>query len=77
MSADNLQINKIALKNYDNKRLRSFKGITTFLYGTSAFKVCYEELMMRKLYAAYFDKLKRTKSIILMLIYNFYPFQKL
>ena len=60
MSVDTLQINKIALKNYDNKRLRSFKGITTFPYGTSAFKVCYEELMMRKAYAAYFDILKRS-----------------
>ena len=60
MSVDTPQTNKITLKNYDNKRLRSFKGITTFPYGTSALKVCYEELMMRNAYAAYFDKLKRT-----------------
>ena len=43
-SVDTVQINKIALKNSDNKRLRSFDDITTFPYGTSAFKVCAEEL---------------------------------
>ena len=30
MSTDTLQINKIALNNYDNKRLRLFNGITTY-----------------------------------------------
>ena len=58
MSVDTMQIYKISLKNYDNKRLRSFNGITTFPYGSSAFKVCYEELIMRNAYAAYFDNLK-------------------
>ena len=43
-SVDTVQINKVALKNSDNKRLKSFNGITTFPYGTSAFKVCAEEL---------------------------------
>ena len=38
--------------------LRSFNGITIFPYGSSAFKVCYEELIMRNAYAAYFDNLK-------------------
>ena len=46
-SVDTVQINKIALKNSDNKRLRSFDGITTFPYGTSAFKVCAEELKLK------------------------------
>ena len=46
-SVDTVQINKIALKNSDNKRLRSFDGITTFPYGTSAFKVCAEELKVK------------------------------
>ena len=41
---DTVQINKIALKDSDNKRLKSFNGITTFPYGTSAFRVCAEEL---------------------------------
>ena len=43
-SVDTVQINKIALKNSDNKRLKSFNDITTFPYGTSAFRVCAEEL---------------------------------
>ena len=46
-SVDTVQINKIALKNSDNKRLRSFDGITTFPYGTSAFKVCAKELKVK------------------------------
>ena len=43
ISADTMQIDKISLKNYDNKRLRSFNVITTYPYGTNAFKVCFEE----------------------------------
>ena len=39
MSVDTVEINKVALKNYDNERLRSFNGITTSPYGTNAFKV--------------------------------------
>ena len=58
MSADTIEINKIALKNADNKRLRSFNGITTFPYGTNAFKVCFEELQMRRVYPAYIDSMK-------------------
>ena len=58
MSVDTVEINKVALKNYDNKRLKSFNRITTFPYGTNAFKVCLEELQMRQLYAAYVDSNK-------------------
>ena len=73
MSVDTLEVNKIALKNYDNKRLSPFDGITTFPYGTSAFKVCYEQLMIRNAYTVSFDNLKSAKY---MLIYNLFPFQK-
>ena len=51
-------MNKIALKNYDNKRLRSFNGITTYPYGTSAFKVCHEELIIKHVHVSYLDTLK-------------------
>ena len=37
-------MNKIALKNKDNKRLRTFDGITIYPIGTSAFKVCKSEM---------------------------------
>ena len=58
ISVDTVEINKVALKKYDNKRLRSFNGITTFPYGTNAFKVCFEELQMRQLYTSYVDNIK-------------------
>ena len=46
-SVDTVQVNKIALKICDNKRLKAFDGITTFHYGTSAFKVCAQELKVK------------------------------
>ena len=55
-----VQINKIALKNSDNKRLGSFNGITTYPYGTSAFMVCIEELKMKQALSSYLDSLKTT-----------------
>ena len=54
-SVDTVQINKIALKNSDNKRLRSFNGITMFPYVTSAFIVCIEELKIKQAFAAYIN----------------------
>ena len=39
-----IEINKVALKNKDNKRLRTFDGIITYPYGTRAFKVCKSEM---------------------------------
>ena len=59
-SVDTVQINKIALKNSDDKRLRSFNGITTYPYGTSAFMVCIEELKMKQALTSYLDSLKTT-----------------
>ena len=38
--------NKIALNNYDDKRLQTFDGITTYQYGTNAFKVCKLEMLI-------------------------------
>ena len=34
------QINKIALRSNDDKRLQTFDKITTYPYGTHDFKVC-------------------------------------
>lgn len=58
LSVDTVEINKVAIKNHDDKRLRSFNGITTFPYGINAFKVCFEELQIRNAYAAYVDSMK-------------------
>ena len=44
LSTDTLLIDKIALNNHNDKRLRSYNGVTTYPYGSNAFKVCYEEL---------------------------------
>ena len=55
MSVDTIEINKIALKIYDNKRLRLFNGITTYPYGTNAGKICFEELKIKQASGTYLD----------------------
>ena len=40
------EINKIALSSNDDKRLQTFDKITTYPYGTNAFKVCESEMLM-------------------------------
>ena len=42
------EVNKIALNRNDNKTLQTFDRITTYPYGTNAFKVCESE-MLRKI----------------------------
>ena len=39
------EVNKIALSSNDDKRLQTFDRITTYPYGTNAFKVCESEMM--------------------------------
>ena len=39
------QINNIALSSNDDKRLQTFDEITTYPYGTNAFKVCESEMV--------------------------------
>ena len=41
------QINKIALSSNDDKRLQTFDEITTYPYGTNAFKVCEIEMLSK------------------------------
>ena len=50
------EVNKIALSNNDDKRLQTFDGITTYPYGTNAFKVCESEMLMVK--DLFFEKLQ-------------------
>ena len=42
------EVNKIALSSNDDKKLWKFDGITTYSYGTSAFRVCGSEMLARK-----------------------------
>ena len=41
------QINKIALSSNDEKRLQTFDKITTYPYGTNAFKGCKIEMLSK------------------------------
>ena len=43
------EVNKIALNSSDNKRLQTFDRVTTYPYGTNAFKVCESEMLNGKL----------------------------
>ena len=41
------EVNKIALNSMDNKRLQTFDRVTTYPYGTNAFKVCESEMLSK------------------------------
>ena len=41
------EVNKIAPNSNDNKRLQTFDGVTTYSYGTNAFKVCESEMLSK------------------------------
>ena len=41
------EFNKIVLNRNDDKRLLAFDKVTTYPYGTNAFKVCKNELLSR------------------------------
>ena len=42
------EVNKITLSSNDDKRLQTFDKVTTYPYGTYAFKVCESEMMVKK-----------------------------
>ena len=41
------EVNKIAIRSIDDKRIQTFDGITTYQYGTNAFKVCEPEMLTK------------------------------
>ena len=41
------EVNKIALSSNDDKGLQIFDRITTYPYGTNAFKVCESEMLLK------------------------------
>ena len=43
------EVNKIALNSNDDKRLQTFDRVTTYPYGTNAFKVCESEFRRNSL----------------------------
>ena len=44
------EVNKIAISSNDDKRLQTFDRVTTYPYGTNAYKVCEKEIMALKKY---------------------------
>ena len=42
------EVNKIALSSNDDKRLQTFDRITTYPYGSNAFKVCESEMLVKR-----------------------------
>ena len=42
------KVNKIALPNVDDRILQTFDRITTYPYGTNAFKVCESEMLAKR-----------------------------
>ena len=43
------EVNKIVLSSNDDKRLQTYDKITTYPYGTNAFKVCESEMLEAKI----------------------------
>ena len=41
------EVNKIALNSNDDKRLQTFDRVTTYPYGTNAFKLCESEMLSK------------------------------
>ena len=42
------EVNKIALISNDDKRIQTFDKVTTYPYGTNVFKVCENEMLLKK-----------------------------
>ena len=43
------EVNKIALNSNDDKRIQKFDKVTTYPYGTNAFMVCENEMLLKKI----------------------------
>ena len=42
------EVNKIAFSSNDDKRIQTFDKVTTYPYGTNAFMVCKNEMLLKK-----------------------------
>ena len=42
------EVNNIALSSNDDKRIQTFDRVTTYPYGTNVFKVCRNEMLLKK-----------------------------
>ena len=57
------EVNKIILSSNDDKRLQTFDRITTYSYGTNAFKVCESEMLNGKRFILWKIIIKRVTPI--------------
>ena len=42
------EFNKVALRSNDDKRIQTFDRVTTYPYSTTVFKVCKNEMLLKK-----------------------------
>ena len=42
------KVNKVALSSNDDERIQTFDRVTTYSYGTNVFKVCENEMLLKK-----------------------------
>ena len=42
------EVNKIALSSNDDKRIQTFDKVTAYPYGTKVFKICENEMLLKK-----------------------------
>ena len=42
------EVNKVALSSNDDKRLKTYDKVTTYPYGTNAFMLCENEMLLKK-----------------------------
>ena len=47
------EVNKIALSSNDDKRIQTFDRVTTYPYGTNVFKICKNEMLLKKIKVMY------------------------
>ena len=59
------EVNKIALSCNDDKRIQTFNKVTTYPYGTNVFKVCENEMLLKKNRVMY-DQVKYNKDKLKM-----------
>ena len=43
------EVNKIALSSNDDKKIQTFDKVTTYPYGNNVFKVCENEMLLKKI----------------------------
>ena len=55
------EVNKIVLSSNDDKKIKTFDKVTTYPYGTNAFMVCKNEMLLRK-YKIMRDQVKHNKD---------------